>query len=149
MSERVKIEFRVVDGDNVNVETPWAKRLGDNLYELDNSPFYAYNVSWKDVIEALPAADGMLEFKKIIRKSGHKTVRVIFDPPVNKSEASKTILDGMVDMGCSFEGANPAYIAVDIPPEVDLLKVREYLIKAKVQWEHADPSYDLLFPESK
>ena len=62
MSESVKIEFRVVDGDNVNVETPWAKRLGDNLYELDNSPFYAYNVSWKDAIEALPAPDGMLEF---------------------------------------------------------------------------------------
>ena len=149
MSERVKIEFRVVDGDNVNVETPWAKRRVHNLYELDNTPFYAYNVSWKVVIEALHAADGMLEFKKISRKSGHKTVRVIFDPPVNKSEASKTILDGMVDMGCYVEGANPAYIAVDIPPEVDLLKVREYLIKAKVQWEHADPSYDLLFPESK
>ncbi len=138
-----------MDGDSVNVETPWAKKLRDNLYELDNSLFYAYNVSWKDVIEALPGPDGMLEFKKVVEKSGHKTVRVIFDPPINQNEQSKSILDGMVEMGCSYEGANPTYIAVDIPPEVDLLKVREYLIKVNVQWEHADPSYDRLFPESQ
>ena len=149
MSETVEIEFRIEDGDNVNVETLWAIKIGDNLYELDNSPFFAYNVSWKDVIEALPGSDGRLEFKKVVKKSGHKTIRVIFDPPVNQSAASKKILDDMVEMGCSFEGANPAYIAVDIPPAVDLLKVREYLTRMKVQWEPGDPNYDLLFPESK
>ncbi len=89
ISENVKIEFRVKDGDSVNVETPWANKIGDNIYELDNSPFYAYNVSWKDVIEALPGPDGMLEFKKVVKKSGHKTVRVIFDPPINQNEQSR------------------------------------------------------------
>lgn len=40
------------------------------------------------------------------------------------------------------------YLAVDIPPEVDLMAVAQYLTERGVQWEHADPRYSDLYPNS-
>jgi hypothetical protein len=33
-----------------------------------------------------------------------------------------------------------------VPPSVELQTVRQYLIDQEAQWEHADPTYDELFP---
>ncbi|HEX6050934.1 MAG TPA: DUF4265 domain-containing protein [Gemmatimonadaceae bacterium] len=55
-SSGVKVLLR----DGENVETLWADRVGPDLYRLDNSPFWAYGVSWLDVVEAHPDADGVL-----------------------------------------------------------------------------------------
>ena len=49
-------------------------------------------------------------------------------------------------MGCSYEGYSSAYIAINIPPELDLLHLRAYFIEHAATWEHADPTYDELFP---
>jgi hypothetical protein len=48
-SPDVKVKLESADGD---VETLWATTLGEDRYRLDNSPFFAYGVSWLDVIEA-------------------------------------------------------------------------------------------------
>jgi hypothetical protein len=45
------VVFRVEDGESVYVETPWARHLGQNEYELDNLPWYAYGISLGDVFE--------------------------------------------------------------------------------------------------
>jgi hypothetical protein len=143
-----KVLFRVDydDGDMV-VETLWATPLGNDLYKLDNSPFYAYGVSWEDVVlapyddeEALPA------FRSVVERSGNRTIRVMFDPPVADGNPSDQILKGLLALGCSYEGANRGYIAINLPPRVDLEEVRGYLIGTDVEWEHADPTYDELFP---
>ena len=63
------------------------------------------------------ADDPRPHFKRVLEKSGNRTIRIIFDPPVDESVASRRILDGIVALGCSYEGANPAYIAINIPPE--------------------------------
>ncbi len=44
-----KVRLSNADGD---VETLWASPLGNDLYRLENSPWYAYGVSWQDVVEA-------------------------------------------------------------------------------------------------
>jgi len=49
-------------------------------------------------------------------------------------------------MGCSYEGANPKYICIDIPKDVDLFKVCNYLTEHEVKWEHAAPTYEELYP---
>ena len=66
-------------------------------------------------------------FQKVVAKSGHRTVWVIFDPPARDSNVSQQTLDEIVALGCSYEGANPSYIAVDIPPETNLPSVCEFL----------------------
>jgi hypothetical protein len=141
MTKNVKLEFRTVDKEgNVDVETPWAVSLGDDLYELDNIPFYAYGVSASDVVFATKdTEDGFPVFKKVVKKSGNKTVRIIFSPPVEDGNASAGILARLVEKGCTYEGMNAAYISVNIPPEIPLFDIRDFLEERALTWEHADP----------
>jgi hypothetical protein len=44
---------------------------------------------------------------------------------------------------------NPRYLAIDIPPSVDLHVVARYLTDHGVQWEHADPRYSVLYPDAE
>lgn len=140
----VKVQLTGPGGD---VETLWACPLRDNHYELDNTPWFAYGVSWHDVIEARPQEDGGFPvFSRVIHKSGYRTIRLVLDPPAGSASEGQAILDRLRELGCSYEGANPRYIAVVIPPSVDLMTIREYLITTKQEWEHADPPYEVLFP---
>ena len=144
-----KVLFRVPDDQGgATVETLWAVPLGDDLYQLDNSPFYAYGVSWQDTVLApTDPQEGLPTFQSVIAKSGNKTVRVIFDPPVSPGNASDQVLQGLLALGCSFEGANPGYMSVNIPPSAELKQVSSYLIQQNAQWEHADPTHESLHPD--
>ncbi len=128
-----KVVFR---DDEDKVETLWAFDLGGNLYQLDNTPWYQYGVSWKDLIEAVPESEGELPlFKRVVEKSGYRTLRVALEEP-----AKDVFLDEIKQLGCSFEGANRRYIAIDIPPGIDLQKIADLLTENDVCWEYADPT---------
>lgn len=48
-----KVLFLIANEDgSADVETPWASDLGNDTYQLDNSPFFAYSVSWKEIVYA-------------------------------------------------------------------------------------------------
>jgi hypothetical protein len=143
-----KVLFRVPAEDGTTqVETLWATALGNDEYKLDNSPFYAYSVSWEDTVYApIDPSEGRPTFKRVVKKSGHRTIRIKFDPPVQDGSESDQVLQRLVALGCSYEGANRSYMSIDIPQEVNLESVRQYLIDEGAQWEHADPTYEQLFP---
>lgn len=140
----VKVELRSADGD---VETPWATPTGGHLYRLENSPFFAYDVSWQDTIEAKPDEEGFPVFVRVVEKSGNRTVRIILEPPADESAVSQRVLDSLVEMDCSYEGANPSYLSINIPSDANFEAVCEYLTQGDIQWEHVDPSYDRLYPD--
>ncbi|MBJ7575482.1 DUF4265 domain-containing protein [Luteimonas sp. MC1828] len=143
-----KVLFRVPEADGAaTVETLWAVPLGNDRYMLDNSPFFSYGVSWQDVVIAPhDPQEQMPTFQSVAERSGNRTVRVMFDPSVAPGNASEQILHGLEEIGCSFERAHSGYVSVNVPPVVDLDKVRSYLIAKNAQWEHADPTYESLFP---
>jgi Domain of unknown function (DUF4265) len=137
-----KVLFRLDE----DVETMWAKRLGRHRYRLDNCPFFAYGVSCGDVVEARPPTKGEIpEFVRIVKKSGNRTIRIIFKPAIDKSRKSMAVVEKLVAMGCSYEGANPGYIVVNIPAKLDLAGICQYVTSTKHRWEHADPTYDELY----
>ena len=140
---------KVLLQEDDNVETLWADPVGPNLYRLDNSPFWAYGVSWRDVVEAHPDPDGQIRMTRVVEKSGHRTVRVIFDRGVDESPEARAVLDGVTALGASYEGMNPRYLAIDVPPEGDLMAVARYFTEHGVQWEHADPRYSDLYPDER
>ena len=74
--QHVKIEFHVPDEDGkTNIETMWAIDLGNNLYQLDNLPFYAYGISWHDKFKAEKQNEqGFAKFKEVTEKSGNKNL---------------------------------------------------------------------------
>jgi len=139
-----KVLFRVPESDgSANVETLWAFDLGDDRYELDNCPFYAYGVSCGVIIFAPhDETEGFPTFQSVVSKSGNRTVRVIFEQPGAEGNESNALLEGLAGLGCDFERATSTYIVVNIPPRVDLGIVVSYLIERKAEWEHADPTYN-------
>jgi hypothetical protein len=143
-----KVLFRVPDDDGGStVETLWAVPLGDDRFTLDNSPFYAYGVSWQDTVYApVDPQEQFPTFLSVVTKSGNRTIRVIFDPPISSGNVSDEVVQGLLALGCTYEGVNPGYISVNIPPAVELQQVRSFLIERAAQWEHADPTFESLFP---
>ena len=56
-------------------------------------------------------------------------------------------MDWLVDHGCSYEGANRRYQAVNVPPEIDPETITAFLTEADVRWEYTDPTYEDIYPE--
>lgn len=142
--DMTKVKFH----EGKDVETLWAFPLGGNLYRLDSSPFFAYRVSWLDIVEAEPDDEGVLSFVRVVEKSGNRTVRVITEGYETTSKEAKPFLEGIIDLGCSYEGFQPRLLSITVPAEIELKAVANYLIKSNHNWEYADPTYDDLFPES-
>lgn len=142
-----KVLFRVESDDGTcQVETLWAHPLGNDQYQLDNSPFYAYSISWNDIVFApFSETEGFPTFTRTVKKSGHRTVRIMFEEPVEPGGASDLVLQDLIALGCTYEGSKAILISVDIPPGADLEGVRDRLVRSCVNWEHADPTYEELF----
>lgn len=142
-----KIILRLEDGEDVYVETPWVIDIGGGRYQMDNCPFYFYGIAAGDIVGAEYSEEeqGLL-FTRVIEKSGNKLVRVIFENPADEKGPEKEHLNNLVNMGCSFEGANPKYYCIDVPTNVELTDVAKYLTENSIQWEHVAPTYDELYP---
>src|SRR5215472_12584360 len=135
----VKIRLRGPEPNEI--ETLWATPLGDDQYRLDNSPFFAYGVSWEDIVEAFSSDDGVLEFERRVRKSGNRTLRIILDSPAEDPK-SRSVLERICEMGCSYEGLHSRLISVNVPDDADFDLVTTYLTdESGMRWEYADPTY--------
>lgn len=130
---------KIVLTEDAYVETPWAEALGGDHYRLNNVPFWKYDVSVADVVEARPDGSGRPAFIRVITKSGNRTVRVRLAPPMDVSPESHAVIDELVRLGCDFEGLHPGYIAVNVPPSTDLDAVARHLVVSGHEWEYADP----------
>ena len=62
------------------------------------------------------------------------------------ANSSDQLLQGLVALGCGYEGADRGYMSSNIPAFVQLEVVRDYLIFKQANWEYADPRYSELFP---
>lgn len=75
------------------------------------------------------------------RAGGVRRVPVGWRLPLHVAGAApEPLLNKLVELGCGYEGANRSYIAINIPPLVQLTDVTELLIGSRAQWEHADPT---------
>ena len=70
-------------------ESMWAEPLGNNIYRLENVPFFSYSLNFKDEVEAKPDEDGILEIEKVVKRSGNSTLRIIFDKKVTREQQEK------------------------------------------------------------
>lgn len=76
-SSKVKVWFKLEDAwHDSATESLWASNLGDGLYRLENSPFYAFGVSFLDTVTAIERY-GRLWFDKVVLRGGHSTYRII------------------------------------------------------------------------
>ncbi|HEY3502002.1 MAG TPA: DUF4265 domain-containing protein [Actinocatenispora sp.] len=121
VAELVKVCFALPHEDDwppVGSERLWAEPLGENRYRVDNTPWFATNLSADDVVEALAGDDGVLWATKRVEFSGRLTVRVI---PLSESTTLAAIMATFAEFGVTGEGAGPAFrlVALDIPADAD------------------------------
>ena len=88
--------------------------------------------------------EGRPTYSRVLEKSGNRTVRVILDPPLADGNSSDELVQELLDLGCTYEGANPGYLCIVIPPDSDFAAVCTRLTSREAQWEHADPDYNEL-----
>jgi hypothetical protein len=141
MSEHVKIMIPLKDDPSgYEAEWIWAEPDIDGSFVVDNSPFSAYGISYRDVIHAR-LENGILKFTKIKRKGGHRTIRIRLPKGHGHSEFMAH-WKSIEAMGCTFEGSQSfgALYSIDVPSEVDVAAVIS--IAAQVEddgtWEYEE-----------
>ncbi|MFP4477000.1 MAG: DUF4265 domain-containing protein [Desulfatibacillaceae bacterium] len=112
-------------------ETLWARKVGRDLYEVRNIPFYAYGLHFGDrVVANTEDPSRPPEITAVEQRSGHRTLRVMF-----KDFAPEAVRDAMLRslerFDAYFEQATPRYYALDVEPEGNYDAVCEELRK----WE--------------
>jgi len=129
--EFVKVVIDVSDPDmGVGGERVWAVALGDDVYEIRNSPWYARNVNWGDWVRAIaPAEDQWPVFESVVKRSGHRTIHIIFLDGGLQRKAE--ILRELNELGASYENNDSKMYAVDCSPETDAASVIRYLEKVE------------------
>ena len=119
-----KLEKDEDDYPPVDYERLWARPRGNGLFEIDNVPFFARDISVGDIVTAREVR-GEWMFTDVVQPSGSSTLRaIIFD-----GTQVQGIRDQLREMGCSTELNGSKLISVDIPAQVDLHAVRGWLLR--------------------
>jgi hypothetical protein len=108
----------------VGGESMWARHLGGNRYRIENVPFYAYDLNYLDVVEAKEPSPDLKPFViRVIERSGHRTLRVIFEEDVPEDDHG-AYLGELAPLHVSFERCSERYYALDLEPEASMDRVR-------------------------
>ena len=108
-------------------ESLWATPLGNDLYRIENVPFFAYGVNFLDVVSATAESDDLIpEVRKVVEPSGHRTYRVMFNKEVSR-EKQVELLETLEKYDASYERADTRNIAIDIKPSGDRVAVFDQL----------------------
>ena len=114
-----KVYIDLPEDGGPSSESFWARPLGDDLYELRNSPWYAYDLHFYDVVRALAdAPDDKPRIREVIKRSGHRTLRVIFSDGTDPDTQS-ALLRQLNDRKAYYEKAWERFYAVDVEPDGD------------------------------
>ena len=120
---KVAIWFETSNPGEYEVETVWADPTPEG-YQIDNIPFYALSIAYRDIVAAVPNANGQLEYRGLVRASGHSTIRVL----IATGEDVPSIRDELRSLGCPSElSDHPRLIAVDVPPSIPYSRIRAVL----------------------
>jgi|SRR5579884_548321 len=138
----VKVIFPLNESDwgALRTETMWAKPLGKSLYRLDNIPFYVYGISAEDVISTISDQNSIF-FSQVEERGGHSTFRILLNENIrHDASVFKRRWPIFRDLGCSYEVAGPTWIAIDVPSNSDINRVKNLLEEGEHEgiWEWFD-----------
>ena len=98
-------------------EAMWAKPLGDELYELRNIPFHAYDLNFRDVVRAIEQRPDLKpSIEAVVRRSGHRTIWITFKESVDR-ETRVALATELNEWRGYYEGKDGRYFAIDVEPE--------------------------------
>lgn len=119
-SDLIRVSFRLqpVAWHNHGWERLWAKELAPSRYQLRNSPYYAYGVSYEDIVSAVRDDAGELVYAGVTLRGGHSTYRIMLKCERTSREFEQQWAR-LQNIGCTYESRDKL-LAVDVPPKADI-----------------------------
>ncbi|SEP10877.1 protein of unknown function [Luteibacter sp. UNC138MFCol5.1] len=113
----------------------------DGGFELENSPFYVYGVSYRDVVEAGVDTD-ILTFTRVVRRGGHSTYRLLVTSDKQALAFAKR-WPRLEALGCTYEEGGSygrRLYSIDVPPGTAVGAVYALLEEGEtgVAWEFGE-----------
>jgi len=115
--EKVVVPLGADEWHGFGEEVVWARRLGDGLYEIQNSPFFAKDLAYLDVVRAIRRDDRLLVVE-IVSTSRHSTYRLLVNSDAPQSQVRDS-LNELVASGCTYESyveSGWTLYSFDVPP---------------------------------
>lgn len=105
-------------------ESVWATPLHGDVFRIENTPFFASGVSYKDTLRT-QVIDGVRRTSSIVARAGHSTFRIIVLGSEHKSDLFPKFWIPLEKLGCSYEHGEFGYqlFAVDVPNTSDFTAV--------------------------
>jgi Domain of unknown function (DUF4265) len=129
--KKIKIILPQADWHQYAAETLWVNPIGNGKYVLENSPFFANGLSYKDTVYAeYDENEGFPVFKEVIERSKHSTYRIFLSEGKSYEEFEK-YFDPLFEIGCTYEGMHNTHFSVDVPAKTDVMKAFEVLKKGE------------------
>lgn len=98
-------------------EQLWAWRVAPNRFELSSLPFFPYGMTLGDVVETRGSEAPDLVVTRVIKRSGHRLLRVGIKTYRINPELHELMHREMIRSGLKFEWHGAEYAAVDLPHE--------------------------------
>ncbi|MEQ8415841.1 MAG: DUF4265 domain-containing protein [Imperialibacter sp.] len=119
----VKLHIELPKHWAIGGESLWAEPLGNDLFKIQNVPFYAYGLNYCDTVVATPdSKDSAPEIRKLVEAGGHRTLRLYFNQEIGRAHQEE-ILKSLLTFGATCERADARLVAIDIKPNGDYLAV--------------------------
>lgn len=123
---KIRIDLGTSDS-SIEGESFWAEPFGGQLYRLRNTPFYAFDLHFGDIVRAIQKSPGQMPtIREVVERSGHKTLRVIFTDQASEPETARILVE-LNDRATNHERAQGRLYALDVRPEADYQAVCDYL----------------------
>lgn len=124
---KVTVNLLASDWHTHALETMWASPLGEDRYRLQNVPFFAYGLSFDDVVNAREIG-GQLFVQDVVERGGHSTYRVFLSQKVKRDEGRfQESWRPLLEIGVTYEQANDRLLAIDVPDTTDIYRAYELL----------------------
>jgi hypothetical protein len=124
-TDKVKVLFRLTQDESgyppYAIEGVWTSRRADGTYEIENIPFYSYDVAVGDVVRAQDV-DGELFYLERVRESGNSVIRML----VYDRGDLDNIRAELRALGCDSEG-DGVVLAVNVPRDVPYAPIFRFL----------------------
>ncbi len=120
-------------------ERLWAKPVAEDLYEIRNTPWYANDLNWGDVVRCEGVSEaGLPIVVEVVGAEGHQTLRLFFTAQASPEERER-ILERLNELGPTCENADGRLYALDLDPSVAVEPVLDFLAveaeRGTLDWE--------------
>jgi hypothetical protein len=114
----VKVHVTFSGANSFAGESLWASPVAGEPehYTIDNIPFFAYGLNLGDVVRCVDAGEHPREIVAVIRPSGSKTLRVMFEDGIDEEESREIIDDLKSDFDVKIERAMGGLYCISLPP---------------------------------